>query len=84
MNFLEDSDFSSDEHDNDLSIFLEWERRLYTVKSRIYYFHLLDDVDFHMRFRLTKETVLFALSLIERRIETDTDRPGRAANSEMV
>lgn len=67
-----DSDYSSDEEA--IVEFLLWERRPYRVRPRVDHFTILDENDFFMRFRLTKQTVLHILDLIEREIETPTDR----------
>lgn len=63
-----DSGYSSDE--KAIAEFLLWERRPYIVRPRIDYFITLGDTDFFMRFRLTKQTVLYVLNLIEGKIKT--------------
>jgi hypothetical protein len=44
------------------------------VKPRIQHFDVLDDVEFFVRFRLSKPTVLGLLVRIENRLEHKTDR----------
>lgn len=70
---MEIFDGLSDEEEEFLD-FLEHPRRPYVVKDRFNPFDEYDDLDFFMRFRLKKETVLMVLEQIEEQIETITDR----------
>ncbi|CAH1971959.1 unnamed protein product [Acanthoscelides obtectus] len=63
-----------DDDDAEIVEFLEYERRPYIVREREDFFHSLDDIDFFVRFRLKKITVLYILSLIEEELESVTDR----------
>ncbi|XP_063911960.1 putative nuclease HARBI1 [Zophobas morio] len=71
MDILE-NDWSDDE---DIVEFINHERRPYKVSDqRPDHFEKWDDTDFVVRFRLTKNTVLSILELVDNRLETPTDR----------
>ncbi|KYQ55385.1 hypothetical protein ALC60_05754 [Trachymyrmex zeteki] len=55
---------SSDDENNDE----EQHRRQRKYKQRIHYFDVLDDVEFKMRFRLNKQSVLLILEEIREKI----------------
>jgi hypothetical protein len=73
--FASSSSSEDDEQEN-----LNWlellqpPRRPRVVKPRIQHFDVLDDVEFFVRFRLSKPTVLGLLVRIENRLEHKTDR----------
>lgn len=69
---MEDLHFS--DNDDEFVDFIEHRRRPYTVKPRTNPFNDLDDVDFIVRFRLRKQTVLYVLERIEHELEFVTDR----------
>lgn len=50
------------------------DRRPKRLKPRIEYFDDLDDIDFKMRFRLSKQSVLLVLNYIEADLEFPNER----------
>lgn len=48
-------------------------RRNRVINPRPNYFESLDDIDFRNRFRLTKQVIVYILSLIESDIKTTTN-----------
>lgn len=66
---LEDSSDSDEEYE-----YYNQRRRPRWIKERADYFDTYDDVDFVTHFRLTKESAMAVLALIEHELEFYTDR----------
>ena len=72
MNFENEILFYDD--DEEFGVYLNYQRRPYTVRTRVDHFNTWDEHDFKTRFRLSKETVLMILDLIGPSISSNTDR----------
>jgi hypothetical protein len=55
-------------------IFLNHQRRMYTIRVRVDHMTLWDDQDFRIRFRISKDVVIQVLELINDRISSQSDR----------
>lgn len=73
MGFLEWNDILLND-DEELVEFVNYQRRPYVVRCRVDHFYKWDSVDFKIRFRLSKETVMEVLELIQESIISNTDR----------
>jgi len=72
MNFENEILFYDD--DVEFQEYLNYQRRPYTVRTRVDHFSTWDELDFKNRFRLSKETVLMILNMIGPTISSNTDR----------
>lgn len=67
-------DLFEDDEDYELIQFLNFQRHVYTLHTRVDHLLKWDDHDFRVRFRLGKDIVLKVLEYIEDDISLQTDR----------
>ncbi|KAE9545612.1 hypothetical protein AGLY_001155 [Aphis glycines] len=72
MNFENEILFYDD--DVEFQEYLNYQRRPYTVRTKVDHFSTWDELDFKNRFRLSKETVLMILNMIGPTISSNADR----------
>ncbi|CAI6356148.1 unnamed protein product [Macrosiphum euphorbiae] len=63
-----------DDDDNEVIEFLNYQRRLFTVRKRIDHMTIWDDEDFRVRFRISKGVVLQVLGYIDDQISSQSER----------
>lgn len=63
-----------DDDDTEIIKFLNYSRRVYTVRNRIDYMTFWDDDDFRMRFRIPKGVVVQVLGYIDDQISSQSER----------
>jgi len=72
MNFGNEILFYDD--DVEFQEYLNYQRRPYTVQTRVVHFRTWDELNFKNHFRLSKETVMMILNMIGPTISLNTDR----------
>lgn len=59
--------------DQEIVNFMNYQRRVYTIRVRVDHMNMWDDVDFRARFRISKD-VIQILEYINDQISSQTDR----------
>lgn len=63
-----------DDDDQEIVNFINYQRRVYTIRERVDHMNMWDDEDFRTRFRISKDVVLQVLGFINDQISSRTDR----------
>jgi len=63
-----------DDDDQEIVNFLNYQRRVYTIRPRVDHMNIWDDEDFRARFRISKDVVIQVLGFINDQISSRSDR----------
>lgn len=63
-----------DDDDQEIVNFINYQRRIYTIRIRVDHMNIWDDLDFRARFRILKDVVLQVLGFINDQISSRSDR----------
>lgn len=63
-----------DDDDVEIINFLNYQRRVYTIRVRVDHMNIWDDEDFRARFRISKDEVIQVLGFINDQISSRSDR----------
>lgn len=63
-----------DDDDQEIVNFINYQRRVYTIRVRVDHMNIWDDEDFRARFRISKDVVIQVLGFINDQISSRSDR----------